>query len=153
MNCFVGQSLLVGLSVELAAEHHVLFQISYVASPNSEPGVLVGCSRPMLYDCLIRFIQGVDAGTTDPVAPPPPRSVDVRVWVTRPHIALLEFPMSPNTSALLLEGEQGVYYRWQSLAIAQVCACVCFLLGTNVKFLFTQPRRIGTPFELAESGM
>ena len=59
-------------------------------------------------------------GVTDPVAPPPPRSIDVRVWVTRPHIALLEFPMSPNTSALLLEGEQGVYYRWQSLAIAQV---------------------------------
>ena len=58
---------------------------------------------------------------TDPLPPPPPRSIDVRVWVTRPHIALLEFPMSPNTSALLLEGEQGVYYRWQSLAIAQVC--------------------------------
>ena len=52
--------------------------------------------------------------------PPPPRSIDVRVWVTRPHIAVLEFPLSPNTSALLLEGEQGVYYRWQSLIIAQV---------------------------------
>lgn len=54
------------------------------------------------------------------MAPSPPRSIDVRVWVTRPHIAVLEFPMSPNTSALLLEGEQGVYYRWQSLIIAQV---------------------------------
>lgn len=52
--------------------------------------------------------------------PPPPRSIDVRVWVTRPHIAVLEFPLSRNTSAFLLEGEQGVYYRWQSLIIAQV---------------------------------
>lgn len=57
----------------------------------------------------------------EPVTPLPPWSVDVRVWVTRPHIALLEFPMSPNTSALVVEGEQGVYYRWQSLVIAQAC--------------------------------
>ncbi|CAM9189340.1 unnamed protein product, partial [Hapterophycus canaliculatus] len=56
----------------------------------------------------------------DTLTPPPPRSIDVRVWVTRPHIAALEFPQSPNTSALLIEGEQGVYYRWQSLIIAQV---------------------------------
>ena len=73
-------------------------------------------SFPPFYPC----VQGAQAGGAEPVAPPPPRSIDVRVWVTRPHIAVLEFPLSPNTSALLLEGEQGVYYRWQSLIIAQV---------------------------------
>lgn len=64
--------------------------------------------------------QGAEAEAGEDLAPLPPRSIDVRVWVTRPHLALLEFPMSPNTSALLLEGEKGLYYRWQLLMIAQV---------------------------------
>lgn len=65
-------------------------------------------------------VKGAEAEAGDPLTPPPPRSIDVRVWVTRPHIAVLEFPLSPSSSALLLEGGQGVYYRWQSLIIAQV---------------------------------
>lgn len=64
--------------------------------------------------------KGAEAEAGEDLAPLPPRSIDVRVWVTRPHLALLEFPMSPNTSALLLEGEKGLYYRWQLLMIAQV---------------------------------
>lgn len=75
-------------------------------------------SGPFFVCCV--FFRGTQGVEPEPLAPPPPRSIDVRVWVTRPHIALLEFPMSHNSSALLLEGEQGVYYRWQSLIIAQV---------------------------------
>lgn len=48
-----------------------------------------------------------------------PRSYDVRVWVTRPHLALVEFPMSKKSSALMLEGE-GVYYRWQCVGLPEV---------------------------------
>lgn len=75
--------------------------------------------------------QGGEAGVGEPLAPPPPRSIDVRVWVTRPHIAVLEFPLSPRSSALLLEGEQGVYYRWQSLIIAQVRGFAYILRSIN----------------------
>lgn len=70
--------------------------------------------------CLFGRHQGAEAEAGEDLAPLPPRSIDVRVWVTRPHLALLEFPMSPNTSALLLEGGKGLYYRWQLLMIAQV---------------------------------
>ncbi|CAM9935444.1 unnamed protein product, partial [Sphacelaria rigidula] len=43
--------------------------------------------------------------------------IDVRVWVTQPHLALVEFPMSQKSDVLLLEGERGIYYRWQRLAV------------------------------------
>lgn len=96
--------------------------------------------------------QEIDAAAGGALAPPPPRSIDVRVWVTRPHVALLEFPMSPNTSAFLLEGEQGVYYRWQSLIIAQVrvlcfffgmCLCVCFFVCVGDFLVFWGEGRLG----------
>lgn len=59
-------------------------------------------------------------GTTDPLTSMLPRSIDVRVWVTRPHLTVVEFPMSQKSSALMLEGERGLYYRWQRVAMPEV---------------------------------
>lgn len=64
--------------------------------------------------------QTAAAAEADPLAALP-RSIDVRVWVTRPHLALVEFPMSQKSDVLMLEGERGIYYRWQRLAVPKVC--------------------------------
>lgn len=71
-----------------------------------------GASRPAR--------QGLAEGASDPLASLLPRSVDVRVWVTRPHLAVVEFPMSQKSSVLMLEAEQGIYYRWQQVAMPEV---------------------------------
>lgn len=70
-----------------------------------------------------------------------PRSYDVRVWVTRPHLALVEFPMSQKSSALILEGE-GVYYRWQCVGLPEVRYS---LLSVAVIFRYSNYQRVGYP--------
>jgi hypothetical protein len=68
------------------------------------------------------FYGYVPPGEAPPpgVDPIPPRSIDVRVWVTKPHIVLLEYPQSQRSSAVVVEATSGVYYRWQWFAIPEM---------------------------------
>ncbi len=49
-----------------------------------------------------------------------PRSIDVHVWVTSPHLAMLEIPLSIKTCAAVVEMPTGVYYRWQWFSIPEI---------------------------------
>ncbi len=49
-----------------------------------------------------------------------PRSIDVHVWVTHPHLAMLETPLSKRTCASVVEMPTGVYYRWQWFSIPEI---------------------------------
>ncbi|CAM9539528.1 unnamed protein product, partial [Phaeothamnion confervicola] len=77
--------------------------------------------RSELFGCpAAPELPGFDAAAAPPEPPLPPRSVDVRVFVTRPHLAVLESPLSPGGAALVLECEQGLYFRYQWLSMAEV---------------------------------
>ncbi|CAN0362639.1 unnamed protein product, partial [Discosporangium mesarthrocarpum] len=65
----------------------------------------------------------------------PPLNIDVRVWLTRPHVAAVEFPMSAQSSALLVEVDEGLHFRWQWLAISQVVHMECLVKGVSVVIL------------------
>jgi len=44
----------------------------------------------------------------------PEGGIDVRVWITRPHIALIENSKTRSSQTLVLETDKGVYYRYRA---------------------------------------
>ncbi|CAM9832889.1 unnamed protein product, partial [Chrysoparadoxa australica] len=59
----------------------------------------------------------------------PARSIDVRIFVTRPHLAVIEYPRSRNSSAVVIEAEEGIFYRYQWLATPQLLHMEAFFRG------------------------
>ncbi len=49
-----------------------------------------------------------------------PRSIDVHVWVTCPHLAMIKTPLSMSTCAATVEMPTGMYYRWQWFSIPEI---------------------------------